>query len=76
MDERDHLLERLLCYWRGEMAQQTFALPFEDGHVDLATSASVLSDERIEGRAGMRLLVAARQAQQASSPVRNGLDRS
>ena len=63
MDERGHLLERLLCNWRGEIAQQTFALALEDGHVDLATSLAILSDELIEVRAWMPLLVRASQAQ-------------
>jgi hypothetical protein len=51
--ERDHLLERLLGRRRGEIAQQPFALPLEDGHVDRATSLAVLSDELIEVRAGV-----------------------
>src|SRR5262245_5542945 len=38
VDERAHLLERLLGRLRGEIAQQTFALSLIDGHVDLATS--------------------------------------
>ena len=53
MDERSHLLERLLGGRRGEMAQQTFALALEDGQVDLATRLAVLSDELLEVRAGM-----------------------
>src|SRR5262252_11223320 len=63
MDEGAHLLERLLSRRRGESAQQTFALPLEDGHVDLATSLAVLVDELIEVRARMPRLVLACQAQ-------------
>src|SRR3989442_10397004 len=63
MDERAHLLERLLGRRRGEIAQQTFALPLKDGHVDLATRLAVLSDELLEVRARMPLLVLAGQAQ-------------
>ena len=55
MDERGHLLERLLGGRRGEIAQQTFALALEDGHVDLATSLAVLSDGFFEVRTRMRL---------------------
>ena len=51
--KRDHLLERLLGHWRGEIAQQTFALALEDGHVDLATSLAILPDELLEVRARM-----------------------
>jgi hypothetical protein len=76
VDERCHLLEHLLGGRRGEIAQQTFALALKDGQVDLATSLAVLSDELIEVRAWMPLLVAACPAQQTISPVRNGLDRS
>src|SRR5437867_11508987 len=63
MDERAHLLERLLGSRRGEIAQETFALPLEDGHVDLAASLAVLADELVEVRAGMPRLVLACQAQ-------------
>src|SRR5215475_6901380 len=63
MDERGHLLERLLGGRRGEIAQQTFALALKDGQVNLATSLAVLSDELIEVRAWMPLLVCASQAQ-------------
>ena len=57
MHERDDLLKRLLGSRGGEIAGQTFALPLNDGQVDLATSAAVLQDELIEVRARMRLLV-------------------
>src|SRR5436853_5463880 len=63
MDERAHLLERLLGRRRGEIAQQTFALSLEDGHVDFATSLAVLADELIEVWARMPRLVLACQAQ-------------
>ena len=38
MHERAHLFKRLLGNRRGEIPQQTFALPLKDGLVDLATS--------------------------------------
>src|SRR5713101_1576538 len=63
VDECEHLLERLLGRRRGESAQQTFALPLEDSHVDRATRLAVLSDELLEVRAGMPRLVPAGQAQ-------------
>jgi hypothetical protein len=76
VDERAHLLERLLGRRRGEIAQQTFALPLEDGHVDLATSLAVLADELIEVRAGMPLLVPTGQAQHGRQcrPLPTGQD--
>ena len=41
------------CWATGEeIAQQTFALALEDGHVDLATSLAILSHELIEVRRG------------------------
>jgi hypothetical protein len=58
VDERSHLLERLLGGRRGEITQQPFALALEDGQVDLPTSLTVLSDELVEVRAWMPLLVA------------------
>src|SRR5215471_15928729 len=63
MDERAHLLERLLGGRRGEIAQHPFALALKHGHVDLATRLSVLVDELNEIRARMPLLVGADQAQ-------------
>src|SRR5207245_1036870 len=63
MDERGHLLERLLGDWRGGIAQQPFTLALEDRHLDLASSLPILADELVEIRARMRLLVRAREAQ-------------
>ena len=59
VDERAHLLERLLCDWRREIAQQTFALLVEDVLDNLATSLAVLSDELLAVWGRMRRLVAA-----------------
>src|SRR5262245_1415445 len=76
MDERGHLLERLLGDRRGEIAQQPFTLALEDRHLDLASGLPILADELIEIRAWMRLLVRAREAQHGRSyrPLPAGQD--
>src|SRR5262250_1588038 len=63
MDERGHLLERPLGNRRGEILEKTFALALEDRDLDLAAGLTILPDELVEIRAGVRLLVAARDAQ-------------
>jgi hypothetical protein len=55
MDECDHLFKRLRCHGRGEMEQQTFTLALKDGHVDLATSLAVLSDELMDAARDVRV---------------------
>ncbi len=42
IDERAHLLERLFCDLRREIAQYAFTLLLEDGHIDLAASLAIL----------------------------------
>src|SRR5262245_23705365 len=76
MDERCHLLERLLGDWQGEIAQQAFTLALEDRHLDLAARLPILPDELIEIRAGVRLLVRAREAQygRGCRPLPTGQD--
>ena len=63
MDERRHLLERLLSRRGVEVAQHPLTLALEDGQLDLAASLAVLSDELLEVWHGVPILVGASQAQ-------------
>jgi hypothetical protein len=76
MDERGHLRERPLGNRRGEILQKTFALALEDRDLDLAAGLTILPDELVEIRAGVRLLVAARDAQHGGRgrPLATGQD--
>ena len=60
IDERGHLLERLFCDFRREIAQQAFALSIKESHVHLAAGLLILPDEFVGIRARMSRLVVAR----------------
>src|SRR5687768_8833241 len=63
MDELAHLLERLFCNLRREIAQKTSAFTFEDCHIDRAASLAILVDKLVEIRARMRRLVRSSKGQ-------------
>ena len=48
VDERGHLVQRLLSYLSGKIPKQSLAFTVEDGHVDLSTGLKVLCDKLVQ----------------------------